>query len=253
MMVFFYSMEKVTQYDDQILCGHNDGTFLIDGLSAEKISDVTGGWCVKAYGDILLQGTYTGIVAFKKDKSGKWVYRNRIAGYIEPTRFMEVDYMGFIRALHPGKGVYRLELNDQMDSVSNSLYFSSLDKNSKIISVATLNNQVVFAGSDHIFAFNYESGDFYPVTSLEPGLGEFLRATQIIPFERNSYWFVMDNRVALFNISRDLQAEKVLEFVHEYADLPWRESDRIPCWRSRTGWLISFFRQKHSRSPGQGL
>lgn len=234
---------KLVQYDDQILCGHNEGTFLIDGLSAEKISDITGGWCVKAYGDILLQGTYTGIVAFERDRSGKWVYRNRIAGYIEPTRFMEIDYMGFIWAVHPRKGVYRLELNEQMDSVSNSIYFSSLNENSSIISVATLNNQVVFAGSDHIFAFNYESGDFYPVTSLEPGLGEFLRATQIIPYDRNSYWFVMDNRVALFNITRDLQAGKELEFVHEYADLPWREQQIM---RLDTGTLLIPTRQAFS-------
>ena len=81
--------------------------------------------------------------------------------------------------------------------------------------------------SDHIFAFDYEKRDFFPVSSLEQGLGDFVGATQIIGYNGNSYWFVLDNRIALFNVSRDLQAEKVLEFVHEYADLPWREQQII--------------------------
>jgi DNA-binding CsgD family transcriptional regulator len=218
---------KLAQYDGQILCGHNEGTFVINGGKAEQISDVTGGWSFKPYGDLLLEGTYTGIVSFGKNSSGKWVYRNRIEGYIEPTRFLEIDYLGYVWAVHPQKGIYRLELNEQVDSIVSSLYFSLLADSSKILSMSNLNNQVVFMASDHIFAFDYEKQDFFPVTSLEPGLGEFVGATQIIGYHGNSYWFVLDNRIALFNVSRDLQAEKVLEFVHEYADLPWREQQII--------------------------
>lgn len=214
---------KLVQYDGQILCGHNDGTFIIEGGKAERISDVTGGWSFKPYGDLLLEGTYTGIVSFRKDTDGKWVYRSRIEGYIEPTRFLEIDYLGYIWAVHPQKGIYRLELNDQADSIVSSLYFSLLPDSSKILSMSSLNNQVVFMASDHIFTFDYENKDFFPVTSLEEGLGEFVGATQILWYRGNSYWFVLDNRIALFNVTRDMQAEKVLEFVHEYADLPWRE------------------------------
>ena len=214
---------KLAQYDGHILCGHNDGTFAIEGGRAEKISDVTGGWSFKPWGDLLLEGTYTGIVSFGKDAAGKWVYRNRIEGYLEPTRFLETDYLGYVWAVHPQKGIYRLELNDQADSIISSLYFSLLADSSKILSMSSLNNQVVFMASDHIFAFDYENKDFFPVTSLEEGLGEFIGATQIISYRGNSYWFVLDNRIALFNVTRDMRAEKVLEFVHEYADLPWRE------------------------------
>jgi hypothetical protein len=214
---------KLVNYGGQILCGHNEGTFVIDGSTAEKISEVTGGWSVRPYGELLLEGTYTGIVSFFKNEAGRWAYRKRIDGYIEPTRFLEIDYLGYIWAVHPQKGIYRLELNDQADSIISSLYFSSVADSAKILSMSSLNNQVVFMTSDHIYAFDYENKDFFPVTSLESGLGEFVGATQIIPYGKNSYWFVLDNRIALFNITRDLQSEKVLEFVHEYADLPWRE------------------------------
>ena len=214
---------KLAEYDGQILCGHNDGTFLIGGGTASRISEVTGGWSFKPYGDLLLEGTYTGIVTFGKNESGKWIYRSRIEGYIEPTRSVETDYLGYVWALHPQKGVYRLELNEEADSIISLLYFGTAGNNEKIQSMSVLNNQVVFLATDHVYTFDYEQKSFYPVTSLEQGLGEFVGASQIIHYQKNSYWFVLDNRIALFNITRDLQAEKAMEFVHEYADLPWRE------------------------------
>ncbi|MCB0800454.1 MAG: hypothetical protein KDB91_08120, partial [Bacteroidales bacterium] len=113
---------KLSKYDGQILCGHNDGTFLVDGLKAVRISDVTGGWSVRPFGEYLIQGTYTGIVSFRKGHTGKWEFSSRIDGYAEPTRFVEIDYLGYVWALHPQKGVYRLELNEEADSVISSLY-----------------------------------------------------------------------------------------------------------------------------------
>lgn len=218
---------KLAEFDNQILCGHNEGTFLIDGLSSEKISDVTGGWSFKSDGILLLQGTYTGIVVFTMNNSGRWIYRNRIDGYLEPTRFIETDYLGYVWAVHPQKGIYRLELNDQADSIISSIYFSAVSDSSRIISMSSLNNHVVFMTGTYIYAFDYENRSFFPVTSLADGLGEFMGASQIIHFDRNSYWFVLDNRIGLFNITRDLKAEKITEFVHEYADLPWREQQII--------------------------
>ncbi len=99
--------------------------------------------------------------------------------------------------------------------------------NTRELAVSNINNQVVFLTSDHIYAFDYEKRTFFSITSLEPGLGEYVSSTQIIHYRKNSYWFILDNRIALFDVTRDLQAEKVLEFFHEYADLPSREQQII--------------------------
>ena len=218
---------KVARYGGQILCGHNDGTFLVAGDFARKISDVTGGWSIKPYGDILLEGTYTGIISFRKDENDSWSFFNRIEGYIEPTRFIEVDYLGYVWALHPQKGIYRLELNENADSIVNTLYFSSMADTSDIETISSINNQIVFLTSGHIYAFDNESKNFFLISSLEQGLGEYVRSTQIIHYVKNSYWFILENRIALFNITRSMEAEKVMEFFHEYKDLPWREQQII--------------------------
>ena len=214
---------ELGRFDNQILCGHNDGTYLVDGNNAKIISDITGGWSVKKYGDMLLEGTYTGIISLKKGENGKWSYRSRVRGYNEPTRFIEVDYLGYIWAIHQHKGIYRLELNEQADSVVSTLYFPSISGTQGKLTMSKINNQVVFMTSDYIYTFDYENKKFVPLKSLEHGLCEYMKTTEIIPYRKNSYWFVLGNRIALFNISRDLEAEKVMEFFHQYADLPWRE------------------------------
>jgi DNA-binding CsgD family transcriptional regulator len=218
---------KLAEFDGQILCGHNEGTYLLDGNTFRRISDVTGGWSLKRYNDFLIEGTYTGIMVFSKDNYGKWAFRNRVKGYIEPSRYIEVDYMGYIWAVHPQKGMYRLELNEQMDSVINVLHFNSVANASGKITVSLINNQIVFMTSDYIYEFNYENKSFIPVKSLEPGLREFIGSTQIINYQKNSYWFVLGNRIALFEISKDLEAKKILEIYHKYADLPGREQQII--------------------------
>jgi DNA-binding CsgD family transcriptional regulator len=214
---------KLAEFDNQILCGHNEGTYLLDGTSFRRISEVTGGWSMKRFNDFVIQGTYTGIVLFKKDQEGRWSFRNRINGYIEPSRYIEVDYMGFIWSVHPQKGIYRLELNEPMDSVVNILHFNSIADTSSKISVSQINNQVVFMTAGYIYLFNSENKSFLPVKSLEPGLGEFIGSTQIINYQKNSYWFILGNRIALFEISKGLEAKKILEIYHKYAELPGRE------------------------------
>jgi ligand-binding sensor domain-containing protein/DNA-binding CsgD family transcriptional regulator len=218
---------KLAEFDGQILCGHNEGTYLLDNGSFRRISNVTGGWTMKRYNEFIIQGTYTGIIVLGKDTEGKWNFRNTINGYREPTRYLDVDYLGYVWAVHPQKGIDRLELNEAMDSVINVIHFNSVGDTTGKITVSQINNQVVFTNSGYIYAFNNESKTFSPLRSLEPGLGEYIKSTQIINYQKNSYWFVLGNRIGLFEITKDLEAKKILELYHNFTELPGREQQII--------------------------
>jgi DNA-binding CsgD family transcriptional regulator len=211
------------QFDDQILCGHNDGTFLLDGSVARKISGITGGWSIRKYNDLLIEGTYTGIVFFKKDKDGRWTFRNKIKGFNEPTRHIEVDYLGYIWASHPQKGIYKLELNEALDSAISIKFFNSASQVPGKIQIHKINNRVIFSTADSIYSFNYERGRIIPLVNLNQTLGEYRTASQIIPYIKNTYWFVNGNRIALFEISKDFEAIKKLELIQKSSDIPERE------------------------------
>lgn len=99
-----------------------------------------------------------------------------------------------------------------------------------------INNQVMFMTSENIYSFDYERKSFFPIQSLTAGLDEYRRATQIIHHERNSYWFVLENKIALFEISKSLEAHKTKELLQKYTALPGREQQIIAL--DRTTMLI---------------
>lgn len=215
-----WTLEK---FDNQIICGHNDGTFLLDNNSFRQICNITGGWCIRQYNDLLIEGTYTGIVFFKKDQSGRWTFRNKIKGFSEPTRHIEVDYLGYIWASHPQKGIYKLELNESLDSVTKMQYFNTIDGKRMSFDIFKINNQVVFTNSENIFKFDYDQKTIIPFLELNRTIEQYKSASQIIQYKKNNYWFIREEKIALFELSKDFSATKLFEIKQKFSDLPERE------------------------------
>ncbi|MFN8209954.1 MAG: triple tyrosine motif-containing protein [Bacteroidales bacterium] len=213
----------IEKFDGRILCGHNDGTFQVDGTTAIKISDVTGGWSIREYNDMLIEGTYTGIVFYRKDRDRGWVFRNKIETFLEPTQHIEVDHLGYIWASHPQKGIYRMELNDDADSVTDLKFFNTVSGKPMKLEIHKINNQIIFTGSDSIFEFNYEKSIIVPSVNLNKTLGAYRESYQILPYQKNAYWFIIENKIGLFEISRDFRAEKKFEIAQKYTHLTGRE------------------------------
>lgn len=108
-------------FDDQLICGHNTGTFLIDkNGQANKISEVTGGWCteqVPGNPDLLLQSTYTGLILFEKNAARRWQFARRITGFAEPLKKTAFDSVGNLWGVHPHRGLFRLRLSSDWSKV----------------------------------------------------------------------------------------------------------------------------------------
>ena len=112
---------ELNVFDGQLLCGHNDGTFLIQGLRARKISDVTGGWitiAVPGQPGKLLQGTYTGFIVLDKGKAGDWKFSHRLEGFSAPVKKIVCDGQGVLWAANPYRGLNRMELDETLTKVS---------------------------------------------------------------------------------------------------------------------------------------
>lgn len=208
------------EFDGQVLCGHNEGTFIVENMSFRKISGITGGWSLQPFAgpdrqknpSYLIEGTYTGLVLFDKDANGKWRFRNRINNYGAPSRHVEVDYLGYIWASHHQRGIYKIELNKALDEALRPTFFGDIAGVSGNIDVFKINNRIVFTGSDKLYTFDYDANKIVPFAQLNNQLKEFSQAAQIIPYEDNQYWFVYENKIALFEIGRDFNTRKIFEF-----------------------------------------
>jgi ligand-binding sensor domain-containing protein len=117
-------------FGGQLLCGHNEGTFLIKNGRAKKISDITGGWTtlpLPCNDSLLVQGTYTGLVVFQKNRAGEWAFSHRVDGFSEPVKEMAFDSSGALWLAHPNRGLWRIRLSDDARHIAEMRQFNAGD------------------------------------------------------------------------------------------------------------------------------
>lgn len=159
-------------FDNQLFCGHNSGTFRIENAAVSKLSDVTGGWHtlrVPGQPDVLLQGTYTGLVAFRKNAAGQWQAGQRVSGFTEPLKKIAFDSLGYLWGAHPSKGLYRLRLSEDWSQVQEFRLFTRADglPSDFKLDLATVHGQVIVNADFKPLRITYMADGirFRPVTA----------------------------------------------------------------------------------------
>lgn len=101
-------------FNDQLLCGHNEGTFVIEEQQFRRISNVTGGWWfvqLPQRPKYLLQGTYTGLVVFRQNAGGQWEFSHQVEGLKEPLQKLVFQSSNECWAVNPYESIYHLALD----------------------------------------------------------------------------------------------------------------------------------------------
>ena len=191
--------------DGKLLCGHNDGTYLINDASINKISTVNGGWTIRKLNkDMLVQGTYTGLVIYRKDATGNWVFDHKVEGFGEPSRYVEQDVKGQIWVSHAYKGIFKLVLNNDLKSVATKKYYDERNglPGSYNINIFNLDNKIVFSSDSGFYIYDDITDRFYKYQQLNNKLGSFASSNKIISADGKKYWFINHGRVALADLSQ---------------------------------------------------
>jgi DNA-binding CsgD family transcriptional regulator len=213
---------NLSEIEGEIFCGHNDGTFLVKGTHMENISSVTGGWSFTPYNGYVLVGTYTGIIVIERSRAGQWMFRNKIEGFLEPTRYIETDYLGYIWASHHQKGIYKIELTDDLKGIARKQLITDIGGRTYNINVFKINNRVVFNTGEKIYTWDFVRDEIVEFEILNENLGEYESVNQIIHFQKNKYWFIGDDKMALFDVGLDFDATQLLEIPQIMVILPQR-------------------------------
>lgn len=203
-------------YDKKIFVGHNTGTFLVDDQEIQKISDFSGGYSITPIPerpDFLLQCTYNFLVVFSKER-GQWRARNVIKGFNDLIRFVEFDHRNQLWASHRYNGVYRIRLNEELDSAEKVTYFG---KNSKIwkrgtsLRVFKIENRIVFTNEEKLYTYDDLKNAIVPYHFLNDHLEDYATSFLIAQGPDHHYWFLNDSGIALFRIL-GTDIEKIKEF-----------------------------------------
>jgi len=151
-------------HDDILLCGHNNGTFVIEGEKARKICEIHGAWKfiqLKRKPGYLIGGTYGGLIYFKK-QNGEWKYVDQIKGFNESFRVFEEDEDGNLWMSHGFKGIFMIDLDTNPSQIKSYRYY---DKTKGLPSNYNLNiykirGKVIVASKLGLYEYNPETDHF---------------------------------------------------------------------------------------------
>jgi len=193
---------ELSVIDDQLICGHNNGTFKVIGDKIEKISAISGGWTIKKLNsnpNYLIQGTYTGLSLFMKTPGSDLKFITKITGFGEPSRYIEQDNKGDIWVSHAYKGLYKLTLNTDYTKVTNTKFFN--EKNglpgNYNINIFNLEHKIVFSSDAGFYTYDELSNKFTRYEVLNKKLGSFATSNKIISAGEKKYWFINHGKTAL--------------------------------------------------------
>ncbi len=103
-----------------LLCGHNEGTFLVNGDEATRLSNRSGGWqsmFIEVDSTRLLQANYAGISLLEFSRTSGIGTEQRLEGLLAPLRYLTRTGNHELLALHGSRGGYRIILSDNLGSI----------------------------------------------------------------------------------------------------------------------------------------
>lgn len=192
--------------DNQIFCGHNNGTFIIEGNMAKKISGIGGGWVYKRIpgnDNLIIGGTYTGLTMFEKD-GGEWIFRKAFEGFNQSSRKMEFDKDGSLWITHGYNGIYHVFFDSRYDSITSVDFYSSLEGQVPqfIYGLTYLNKELVFITNEGILEYSESNNTF--IESENAGkLFNGIDAVSVLQDSVGNIWYFDNENAGVLRLSED--------------------------------------------------
>ena len=146
--------------DNRLFCGHDKGTLLIDKRNnANLISNILGTWMVKQIdSNTLIQGNYDGLHIIKRN-SKSWYYSHKLENYNTSSKQFELIDDKTLIVNHEYKGVYKLRLSEDLNSVED---YQRIDNVNKGIhsSITKYDGKVLYASRNGVFIYNEQIKKF---------------------------------------------------------------------------------------------
>jgi DNA-binding CsgD family transcriptional regulator len=200
--------------DNQLFCGHDTGTSIINDTISTKIEGIQQGtWSIKPIEKtgLLLQGNYNGLYVLEK-VNNTWRFRNKIKGFDLSSKFFEI-HDGKIFVSHEYKGVFKLKVDDDFFNVIEVIKDSTINKevNSSIIKYK---DDLLYAYKDGVLKFNKQHNKFIKdsVLSTLYDASEYSSGKLVFNNNSNTLWNFSNKELSYMspnNLSNTLKVNKV--------------------------------------------
>jgi len=223
---------KLSIIDGKLFCGHNRGVYLINNNIGRLISEIDGGWIfikLPGYKDNIILGTYTGLVTLKK-QNNSWKYKNKIKGFNESSHEIEVDRKGNLWISHSYKGIYKVCLNDKLDSVIE-LSFYNINKglpSEYQNTVLKFKQEIVVSTNNGFYTYNNNSDGFIEHKKLNNIFGR-KKVSKLIEDNNGNIWFFQNNEIGVLRLNYDgTYSKEILPYYELYSSFVQGFEDILP-------------------------
>jgi DNA-binding CsgD family transcriptional regulator len=178
--------------DGTLFCGHNTFTYIIENQRLKKISDISGGYIFKPYpydDSQIFSGAYNGLFVYKKD-GGSWEYSHWVKGFSKLSKNFEIERENIFWVSDAYRGLYRLELNNDLTEV---IEVRSYSMDSKTY-ISKVNNTPIFSTDSGFVYYDDIQHSFNPLKDINNELADFSKNAQMIPAGENTYWIFKDGQ-----------------------------------------------------------
>ena len=204
---------------NRLYCGHNNGTSIVEGSTSTLISEMTGGWELKAIPgqpSLYLQSSYTGFSVINGFQSTK------VEHFIAPIKNFEWIDDHTILAADAYKGLYKIRFNNEYTAVTNTEHIDehvfSSSFGIRLISI----REAVFAYTDEWYRYDYVTGQLIADNTLQSLFSEPFHLTKSTTPE--SIWAIHQDQINQYNIQKK---EKYSYPVYELENLLVSNNEHI--------------------------
>ncbi|HEY5687262.1 MAG TPA: triple tyrosine motif-containing protein [Yeosuana sp.] len=181
----------LVQYDSTLFCGHNTGTFIVNGDKVKLTSDIQGTWNmipIDSNPNIMLQGNYDGLYVIEK-QNNEWKLRNKIQGFDISSKFFEMVDNNYILVNHEYKGVFKIKLDQELTTALEVSKDTSVEKGITS-SLIKYNNHIFYTYKEGVFKYNYDKQIFLKDTLLSKLVDEVEYSTGKLVYDKetNKLW-----------------------------------------------------------------
>jgi ligand-binding sensor domain-containing protein/DNA-binding CsgD family transcriptional regulator len=191
--------------DGELWCGHANGTYKIINNRMHELSDHNGGYTLRKITrgnhEYLIQSTYSPFVIYTHNNDS-WRYSHTVQGFLEPINYFELDFQGNIWGNHPTKGIFKIKLDADLDSVRSYKYIGQKEglPTERNLFVAKIENRIVFTTGELIYTYDDLADTIISYSQLNRQIGEYRRAKRILPIRDNHYWFILPDKIGWFTM-----------------------------------------------------
>jgi len=198
---------SLTEIDGTLFCCSDNGTYIVRGMTAEHISNTVGTWKViplPQRPDCLIGCDYTGFFVLQRQGN---TYRqlHRIKGIDVVTGEFLVDEDGTLWVSHWQKGVYHIQLSDDLTKTVNTEFFNKghgllMDEGNLLCS---LDGQVYVSCVDGFYSYDRQTHQLVHAKEKNDIFATYGTPLRISRTPKGDLWAYKQNFLALAKRTKD--------------------------------------------------